>query len=146
MLPEQPPPNPAPLEARLRILKSLCFLTFIGSGLGAISYGTIGLFHTLFSSLSITTFSEEQQEAIRLLLSAGRWFFILNALLYSLSFTGAYMMWKLRKAGFHYYTISQIIILISPLAFIRGFQMPWFSVAITGLYVLAYSSYFKLFR
>ena len=137
-----PTGNPQ-LEARLRILKFLCLLTFAGSGLGALSYGFIGTFYNLFSSMSTTALADEQQDIIKMLMSGGRYFFILNSLLYSISFTGAYMMWKMKKAGFHCYTISQILILISPLAFITDFHMPGINVILTALFIFAYSSFFK---
>ncbi|MBK7212590.1 MAG: hypothetical protein IPH88_04690 [Bacteroidales bacterium] len=137
-----PTGNPQ-LEARLRILKFLCLLTFAGSGLGALSYGFIGTFYNLFSSMSTTALADEQQDIIKMLMSGGRYFFILNSLLYSISFTGAYMMWKMKKAGFHCYTISQILILISPLAFITDFHMPGINVILTALFIFAYSGFFK---
>lgn len=138
-----PTGNPQ-LEARLRILKFLCLLTFAGSGLGALSYGFIGTFYNLFSSMSTSALADEQQDIIKMLMSGGRYFFILNSLLYSISFTGAYMMWKMKKAGFHCYTISQILILISPLAFIIDFHMPGISIVLTALFIFAYSGFFKM--
>jgi hypothetical protein len=144
MIDENTPSNNPNLEPRIRILKFLCILTFAGSGLGTLSYGFIGTFFNIFKSLTPSTLGQEQQEIIHLLLSGGRFFFIANALLYSVSFTGAYMMYKFKKAGFHYYTVSQILILISPLAFIKGFQMPAVNVLLTALFIFAYAGFVKM--
>jgi hypothetical protein len=145
MMPEENTPSSYPnLEPRIRILKFLCILTFAGSGLGALSFGFIGTFFNIFLSIPSSSLDNEQQELIRMLLSGGRYFFLLNALLYSVSFTGAYMMYKFKKAGFHVYTISQILILISPLAFINGFHMPGINVALTLLFIVAYAGFVKM--
>jgi hypothetical protein len=144
-MPDENIPSRLPnLEPKIRILKILCIFTFVGSGLGTLSYGFIGTFYNIFITLTPSSLGEEQQEIIRMLLSGGRYFFFTNALLYSLSFTGAFMMYKFKRSGFHYYTISQILILITPLAFINGFQMPGINVLLTALFILAYAGFVKL--
>ncbi|NVO19127.1 MAG: hypothetical protein HXX13_05470 [Bacteroidetes bacterium] len=130
-------------EPRLRYLKVLCILTFIGSGLGVFSYGIIGAFYNVFSSTSPSALGEDQQELIRMLLSAGRNFFLLNALLYIASLWGAYLMYHLKKRGFHFYTLSQFFILISPMAFIKGFQIPWMTVILSAMFIFAYAGFLK---
>lgn len=141
---DQNPSSLPDLEPRIRILKFLCMLTFVGSGLGTLSYGFIGTFFNVCKSIDPSSLGSEQKDIIQLLMSGGRFFFLANGLLYSISFTGAYMMYKFKRSGFHFYTISQILILISPLAFIKGFQMPMVNVLLTGLFVFAYASFVKM--
>lgn len=141
LLPIRPQDDP-----RIKALKLICILTFIGSGLGAFSYGVIGIFHRQFFSAAAQMMQKEQQELIRLLLSGGRTFFLLSALLYILSFRGAWMMWHLKRTGFHYYTVSQILVLIMPMVFIRGFQMPAFNAVLTGMFILAYSTFLRIMK
>jgi hypothetical protein len=131
---------------RLRFLKFLCILTFAGSGLGLFSYGMIGAFYNIFLKTVPSALGEDQQQVIQTLLSGGRSFFLLNALLYAASFRGAYMMYYLKRSGFHLYTISQLFILISPMIFIKGFQMPWMTVLLSVLFILAYSGFLKIMR
>ncbi|HNW53712.1 MAG TPA: hypothetical protein PKN21_05535 [Bacteroidales bacterium] len=143
---EQQPPvteNPSP---NLVFLKILCVMTFIGSGLGFISYGIIGLNPQYFlSNLSLAP-DEESRELIAMLLSTGRTFLLLNALFYGISFAGALLLWKLRKVGFHLYTASQLLLLILPMAFIKGFPMPGTSIFMTLIFIWGYSGFLKFMK
>jgi len=143
---EQQPPvteNPSP---NLVFLKILCVMTFIGSGLGFISYGIIGLNPQYFlSNLSLAP-DEESRELIAMLLSTGRTFLLLNALFYGISLAGAILLWKLRKVGFHLYTASQLLLLILPMAFIKGFPMPGTSIFMTLIFIWGYSGFLKFMK
>lgn len=140
--------EPIPTEAgpSLVLLKILCTITFIGSGLGLLSYGIIGLIHSYFSSNLSLIPDEQNRELIAMLLSAGRIFFFLNALLYAVSFAGALLLWRMKKIGFHLYTVSQIILLILPLAFIKGFPMPGTNIFLTLLFIWGYSGFLKFMK
>ncbi len=142
----QIPSDPLFQAQRIRILKFLCILTFIGSGLGSFAYGTIGAFYNFFLTLEPKTWDTEQQDLIKLLLSGGRFFLLTSGLLYMIAFIGALLMWQLKKVGFHFYTASQIMILISPLLFIKGFNMPTINVLLTAMFIFAYSSFLKIMR
>jgi hypothetical protein len=140
--------EPIPTEAgpSLVLLKILCVITFIGSGLGLISYGIIGLIHSYFSSNLALIPDEQNRELIAMMLSAGRMFFFLNAILYTVSFAGALMLWRMKKLGFHLYTVSQILLLILPLAFIKGFPMPGTNIFLTLLFIWGYSGFLKFMK
>lgn len=141
---QQPIPNEAGPNTTL--LKILCVFTFVGSGLGFISYGIIGLSHNFFSrNLSLIP-DEQNRELIEMLLSAGRIFFFLNALLYAASFAGALFLWKMKKVGFHLYTASQLLLLILPLAHIKEFPMPGASIFLTILFIWGYSGFLKFMK
>lgn len=145
---EQHQANPAPNEAgpSLVFLKVLCVITFIGSGLGLLSYGIIGLIHGFFSSNLSLIPDEQNRELIAMLLSAGRIFFFLNALLYAISFAGALLLWRMKKLGFHLYTASQLLLLILPLAYIKGFPMPGTNIFLTILFIWGYSGFLKFMK
>ncbi len=145
---EQQPQQPIPSEAgpNLLFLKILCIITFVGSGLGFISYGIIGLIRDYFSRNLTLIPDEQNRELIGLLLSAGRMFFFLNALLYGVSFAGALLLWRMKKMGFHLYTASQLLLLILPLAFIKGFPMPGASIFMTILFIWGYSGFLKFMK
>jgi len=143
---EQQPPVPESPTPNLVFLKILCVITFIGSGLGFISYGIIGLIRDYFSSNLSLVPTEENRELIALLLSAGRTFFFLNAFLYAASFTGALLLWRLRKIGFHLYTASQLLLLILPMAFIKGFPMPGTSIFMTLVFIWGYSGFLRFMK
>jgi hypothetical protein len=145
---EQQQPNPIPNEVgpSLVLLKVLCVITFIGSGLGLLSYGIIGIIHGFFSSNLALIPDEQNRELISMMLSAGRMFFFLNALFYAVSFAGALLLWRMKKVGFHLYTASQLILLILPMAFIKGFPMPGTNIFITVLFVWGYSGFLRYMK
>lgn len=140
-------------EARIKMLRFICFLTFLWSGFNAFAQGMIGVFHTYFSSLPVSNFKElnfsEMQikmitESIELIRNGGRFYFIINTALFAFSFYGALQMWKLRRSGFHFYTISQILLLIIPLLFIRDLQLPGMNILLTAVFILTYSTFLKI--
>lgn len=135
--------DPKETAPNLILLKVLCIFTFIGSGLGFISYGVIGLVHDYFVSNLALIANEKYHDVVEMLLAAGRLFIILNALLYGVSFTGAVMLWKMKKVGFHLYTSAQLLLLILPMIFIKGFPMDLGTIFLTLLFVWGYSGYMK---
>jgi len=140
--------QPQPIEPipNLILLKILCVFTFIGSGLGVFSYGIIGLIHDFFSSNLSLIPDEQNRELIEMMLSAGRSFFFLNALLYAVSFFGTILIWRLKKVGFHLYTASQILLLILPMVFIKGFPTNGISIILTSLFVIGYSGFLRYMK
>ncbi|MFA5972844.1 MAG: hypothetical protein WC780_10875 [Lentimicrobiaceae bacterium] len=143
---EQQPPKSTEASPNLILLKVLCVITFVGSGLGLLSYGVIGLVHDFFSSNLALIPDEQNRELIKMLLSAGRMFFFLNALMYAVSFAGAILLWRMRKIGFHLYTASQLLLLILPLAYIKQFPMPGTSIFLTLLFIWGYSGFLKFMK
>lgn len=143
---EQQQPIPTEAGPSLVLLKILCTITFIGSGLGLLSYGIIGLIHSYFSKNLSLIPDEQNRELIAMLLSAGRMFFFLNAILYAVSFAGALLLWRMKKIGFHLYTVSQIFLLILPLAFIKGFPMPGTNIFLTLLFIWGYYGFLKFMK
>jgi len=140
-------------EARIKMLRFICILTFLWSGFNAVAQGMIGAFHNYFISLPVASFKElnftEVQlkmisESIELIKTGGRFYFLINAALFIFSFTGAILMWKLRRSGFHFYTIAQILLLIIPLIFLKNFQLPGMNILLTAVFVLTYSTFLKI--
>lgn len=141
---QQPVPNEA--GPSLVLLKILCVITFVGSGLGLLSYGIIGIIHSYFSDNLSLIPDEQNRELIAMMLSAGRMFFFLNAVLYAVSFAGALLLWRMKKIGFHLYTASQLLLLILPLAYIKGFPMPGTNIFLTVLFIWGYSGFLKFMK
>jgi len=130
----------------LIILKVLCIFTFIGSGLGFLSYGIIGLMTDYFSHNLNLVPEEQNRELIKLLLSGGQVFLLLNAALYAVSFVGALKLWRMQKIGFHLYTASQLLLLILPLAMVKGFPMTGVSIFLSLVFVWGYSGFLKFMK
>ena len=141
---QQPIPNET--SPSLVLLKILCVITFVGSGLGLVSYGIIGIIHNYFSDNLTLIPDEQNRELIAMMLSAGRMFFFLNAVLYAVSFAGALLLWRMKKIGFHFYTASQLLLLILPLLYIKGFPMPATNIFLTVLFIWGYSGFLKFMK
>lgn len=139
------------IKKRKEILKILCILTFIGSGLSALSgfsmFLMIDTFRNFFEQ-GMFDFMSEQMDmgSFETMLYINRSYFLINALLSLGTIFGAYLMWNFKKFGFHIYTISQIILLIIPQLFISGFPFPTFELMVTGVFVYLYSRQLPLMK
>ena len=132
------------LEPQIRLLRILCILTFVGSGGGLFSYGFIGINPEWFYDSASKGMNQEMLDLLKLIISPGRTFLLVMAALHAFSFIGALLMWRLRKLGFHLYSFSQILILITPLLFIRGFPTAGINVILTLLFIVAYARFLKM--
>lgn len=72
------------------------------------------------------------------LLEISSLFFLVQSLLLSVSLIGAAQMWKLKKSGFHLYTLSQILLLIVPKFFINNLPFPTLELLISASFVYLY--------
>jgi hypothetical protein len=74
-----------------------------------------------------------------LFLNTDKKFFLYQGILYAVSFLGALLMWKYRRAGFHYYTVSQILLLIVATLYLPGMPFPFVDLMLTGIFVYVYA-------
>lgn len=126
------------------LLKILCILTFIGAGLSGISnfimFLTVDMIREAYENGIFDFLDDETMlDAMELMLSANSIFFIFQALLLALSVYGAYLMWNLKKIGFHFYTIAQIVLLIVPQILLSGLPFPTFELIISLIFVTLYA-------
>ncbi len=126
------------------LLTVLCILTFIGSGVSFLANSFLfftrdawiiameeGAFDVLKDTLEI--------EAIELLLEVDPTYFLIQALLFAFSVTGAVLMWKLKKAGFHIYTVAQLLLLIIGKIYIPALPFPMIPLLIVLTFVTLYA-------
>ena len=146
MADEQFNQQPSEIPPRLTFLRILCITSFIGSGLGFISYLFCGIFFdSLGPAIDASPFTM-QRDLMKVLMAAGRWFFLLNAIFFGLSLFGAFQMWHLRKVGFHFYAMSQIALMIVQLLYISGSVETIPQAMITGIFILAYATHLKFMK
>lgn len=129
----------SPMQKRTQFLTVLCILTYIGSGLSIIG----GIVYALFLDEILLTFeanpSEMSQALYDSLIIMPKGYFATEALLATTSLFGAIFMWKLRKIGFHLYTIANILILGLPIFFGIG-QFNFINLLlITGPFIAMYA-------
>lgn len=125
-------------------LKVLCILTFVGSGVGALS----SLFTPLFADQLIAfmeqapNMTEEAIAQATLVLKAGWGYYSLMVVLSLVSIVGAIFMWKRNKMGFHVYALSNAAILFVP-TLMLGIAISWFGVFLTTGFILLYAMNLK---
>jgi hypothetical protein len=138
-----PGPLPETTPQRPTMLTVLCILTFIGSGMNLFSSLVIAGFYDLFVEIAQEFATKFSIPGIEILLETRPLFFLVTAIFYAGSLTGAIMMLRLKKIGFHIYTISQILLVIAPMYFMHlaGPGLP--ELLFSGLFVLLYSTNLK---
>ena len=127
-------------------LMLLCILTFIGSGISAISSLFVVMAYDIMPMAVEQSPIPGAKEMMELVTAAGRSFFIYMGLLYGLSVLGAFFMWKLNKKGFHLYTVAQLLMIIVPLLMISGYQTPFPTILLTASFILAYALNLRFMR
>ena len=128
---------------RPQVLTLICILTFIGSGFlffaNGVVYLSIDSLRIAFDEGLFNAFELQlEEDDLKMFLSVDSSFFLFQSLLYSASLLGAYMMWKLRKQGFHLYAISQILVLIIYKVYLSSAPFPFFSMLLTITFILLY--------
>ena len=144
-LPDELDPAPSPVK-RPGGLTVICIFTFIFSGLSSISFLFCSLYYTYLPELIKNSPFSKDVPGIDALTHASIWFYILNAILYGISLSGAIVMFRLRKVGFHLYTVSQILLLIIPLVYMPGFKSDFSNITITTVFILIYASHLRIMK
>ena len=126
---------------RPELLSVICILTFIGSGLAAFSNLIISLNYD--SLIEIVQSEELTFPGVDLILSLKVEFFVICFIFYSVSLFGAIQMWKLKKIGFHIYTVAQIVLLIIPSIYSPSLEFPFLGLLITVLFIVLYAKNLK---
>jgi len=129
---------------RPELLKILCILTFIGGGLSLIS--NLTMFLTLdvvrgYLEKGMFDFLAEDMDIsiLEILVSVNSMYFMFQAILLALAVYGAYLMWNLKKIGFHLYTMAQIVLLILPQVFLPSLPFPTFELIVSLIFVTLYA-------
>jgi hypothetical protein len=71
-------------------------------------------------------------------LSIPQWYYLLSAVLDAASIAGLVMMWRLRKNGFHYYTLSKLLLMLMPVLFLDRSYVGLGNVMIGVLFIVYY--------
>lgn len=125
---------------RPQLLSVLCILSFIGSGLAAVSSFFTYLFYDVVVEAIATGEFDEELLALDFFATISKEYFILHGMLMVVSFTGVWQMWNLRRSGFHLYALSQILVLIVSSIYLynpAGIS-PMFDMLLTTLFILLY--------
>ena len=144
-------PQENPKAERPSFLSVLCVLSFIGSGCSLLSYLSIWMSFNTLRTLVLESDTYEayfamapnMRSSMEIMFSLPHWYFFMNGLLYAASLAGAILMWRLRRVGFHIYTIAQCLLILQGMLLVPGTGVPFGAIIWTGLFVAGYASYLK---
>ncbi len=136
---------------RPQLLQVLCILTFIGSGLSLSSnfmmFLLIDVMRDFYEAGNFDSFlSGMNIDAFEILISTNRTFFLVQAVIYSLSLFGAYQMWNLKRMGFHFYTIAQILLIIFSRIYMPQLPFPLFEIMISLVFISFYARFLRIMQ
>ena len=128
-------------------LTVLCILTFISAGIGSLS----ALFTPLYSEQIIAfiqsspSYDETDMADAIVVLRAGWSYYLLMFSLAFASLAGAFLMWRLKKIGFHIYALANSAALFVPMLM---FSMPmaWSGILLTACFVGLYALNLKYMK
>ena len=126
------------------LLILLAVLTFIGSGWSFISYLILSALGPRIQEYPMPFSTPETEEVFQRMAEVAQWKYFLLALIFACSVIGAVQMLRLKKIGFHIYTIAQILALVLVPYFTLGTFYPgiW-SILVTFLFIGAYGYFYK---
>lgn len=132
-----------PTPKRSSFLQVICILSFIGSGFSIFG----GLIYTLFLDDIIDVLIESGIDFYIKLADAlsaiPKSYFGAEFVLAIGSLVGVLFMWRLKKVGFHIYTISNLLILGLPLFFNVGSFNLFGLIFPTGPFIVMYALNYK---
>lgn len=120
-------------------LTLLCILSFIGSGASAFFSFFIAIAYDIIPIAVKQNPVPDSEELLKMIKLASPLFFTIMGFLYMASLAGAILMFRLRRNGFHFYTTSQLVMLIIPSFMITGFNLQVSNVLLTASFILAYA-------
>lgn len=139
-------PLPETAPKRPTLLTVICILTFIGSGMNLFSSLVIAGFYETFVQMAQEFAVKFNIPGMDILSEASPLFFLVSAILYAGSLAGAILMMNLRKAGFHIYTICQILLIIAPMYFLHQRSPGLADLMFSGIFILLYGIHLKIMK
>jgi len=128
---------------RPTLLTVLCILSFIGSGLSGITFFAVYLSFEEIAPMLQELSSEFP--GLEIFTGASKNFFLTGAILYLFSYIGINLMWRMKKAGLHFYAGAQVLIIFLPVVYIPNFPFPIMEALVSGIFIGLYAKHYKLF-
>lgn len=128
-------------RVNLKTLHILLILSFINTGMYLLS-GLISA--TMLPSMSqyyhdnASLFPEEFGILLERALSIPQWYYLLGVVLDAASIVGLILMWRLRKNGFHCYTLSKLLLIMLPMLFLDRSYVGVGNIMIAILFIAYY--------
>lgn len=136
-------PDPQIQPKRPTLLTVLCILTFVGSGMNLFSSMIIAAFYDTFVLVLQEFASKFNIPGIEMITEVRPLFFLVSGIFYLGAILGAVLMMRMKKAGFHLYTIFQILLVITPMYFMHLPTPNFLDVLFSGTFIILYSTQLK---
>ncbi len=136
--------NPTEITTRPLMLKVLCILTFIGSGMNIFSYLFLMGSDDEMKELLASTYSAFPE--MKQILEAGFNYFMANMVFSLFSLWGALRMWHMKKTGFHIYSAAQVFLFLIPHAFLDLPGISFGALLLTLSFILAFATQLKVMK
>ena len=125
------------------LLKVLLVLSLISAGSGFFQSAMMAIFLPLltdFYTAHPDILEEFHMTATwEVMVQVPRLFYAVIALLWALSFTGCLLMWKLRRSGFHCYSLAQLLLIAVPILFLgKGYGNILGDIMFAALFIYCY--------
>lgn len=133
---------PAP-EKRQTMLTVLCILTFVGSGMNFFSSMIIAAFYETFVEVMQEFAEKFNIPGMEMITETRPDYFLVSGFFYLGAIVGAAMMLRLKKAGFHVYTIFQILLVLAPMYYMSLPGPNFLDILFSGTFILLYSTQLK---
>lgn len=127
--------------ARMKWLHVVLVLSMIGSGWSLLSTFLMGTFGPALKSAyeaMASSMPDEVSIMYENIFNTPRIMFLCLAVLYGISLAGVILMWRLRKSGFHLYTMAQLLVLVVPVLFMGRSFIAMGDIMLTALFVAYY--------
>lgn len=131
-------------------LTILCVLTFINSGITFLGdmmvyamYNKLPAIMDQASSMVSGSMAEAYAKAADMYTMVPRYSYLVLACTALLSVTGAGVMMKMRRTGFHLYAASQLVILLMPAIMSKSMHLDFMNVCVTLIFIAMYGMYYK---
>ena len=130
-----------------RTLHVLLVISYIVTGYYLLSYLLMGLtlpyMHEQMEAI-VSKFPEEFAIMIDKVLAIPSWYFLVSALLNVVSVVGLTKMWKVQKSGFHWYTLSKLLLMLMPVLFLDRSYVAIGDMMLAILFIIYYFILLKM--
>jgi hypothetical protein len=103
----------------------------------------ISLFYDQFTILVESMDKSFHLPGMEMILEGRPLFFAVSAIVNIGCIAGAILMWKLMKAGFHLYTIFQILLILAPMYFFHLPGPSFLDMILSAVFIILYSTNLK---
>ncbi|MBQ9864728.1 MAG: hypothetical protein IJM33_05250 [Bacteroidales bacterium] len=131
----------------IRTLHTLLIISFIYTGMWILCHFMLGFTGTDMRQTMLEVYQSmsEKNESFSAyaifcekLFAVPQWYYIICGLLDAISFAGLLLMWRIRKNGFHAYTLAKLMLMLMPLLFLDRSYVGFGDMMMAALFIAYY--------